>query len=82
MSTPTGNTVYFYMSSSSIYTLKITDEASNIAFDKDIIENNYMFVMLWNLTVISHWIFPQYFFFFFLISGAKSKNNLRRYVAF
>ena len=21
-----------------------------------------MFVMLWNLSVISHWIFPQYFF--------------------
>ena len=34
-STPTGNTVY-------------TGEASNIAFDEDIMENNYMFVMLWN----------------------------------
>ena len=43
-----------------------TDEASNIAFDEDIMENNYMFVMLWNLSVISHWIFPQYIFFFFL----------------
>ena len=30
--------------------------------------------MLRNLSVISLWIFPQYFFFF--ISGAKSKNNL------
>ena len=77
MSTPTGNTVYFYMSSSFIYALKYTDEASNIAFDEHIMENNYMFVTLWNLSVISHWIFPQYFFF----SGAKSKNNLRRYVA-
>ena len=38
-------------------------------------ENNYVFVMLWNLSVISHRVFPQYFFFFF-ISGAKSKNNL------
>ena len=24
---------------------------------------NYMFVMLWNLSVISHWIFPQYLFY-------------------
>ena len=49
-------------------------------FDEDIMENNDMFVMLWNLSVISHWIFPQYFFFF--IFGAKSKNILRGYVAF
>ena len=42
-------------------------------------ENNYMFVMLWNLRVISRWIFLQSFFF---ISGTKSKNNLRGYVAF
>ena len=49
-----------------------TDEASkasNIAFDEDIMENNYMFVMLWNLSVISHWIF--------FISGAKFQNNSR-----
>ena len=57
-SSPTGNTVYFYMSSSLIYTLKYTDEASNIVFDKDIMENNYMFDMLWFLSVISHWILP------------------------
>ena len=57
---------------------KYTDKASNIAFDEDM-ENYYMFVMLWNLSGISHWIFPKYFFF---ISGAKSKNNLRGYVAF
>ena len=63
-STPTGNTVYFYMNSSFIYTLKI-HRASNIAFDEDMIENSYMFVMLWNLSVISHWIFPPYFFFVF-----------------
>ena len=61
MSTPTGNTVYFYMSSSFIFTLKI-HEASNIAFYEDIMENGYMFVMLWNLSVISHWIFQLYFF--------------------
>ena len=34
-STPTGNT-----SSSLIYTLKSIDEASKIAFDEDIMENN------------------------------------------
>ena len=49
------------------------------AFDEDIFENNYMFVMLWNLSVISHWIFPQCFFF---SSGAKSKYNLWCYAAF
>ena len=32
-----------------------------------------MFVMLFNLSLISHWIFPQSFFFF--ISGAK-KNMM------
>ena len=25
-------------------------------------ENNYIFVMLWNLSIISHWIFQQYLF--------------------
>ena len=29
--------------------------------------------MSWNLTIMSHWIFPQSFFFF--ISGAKSKGT-------
>ena len=58
---------------------KYTDEASNIAFDEDIMENNYMFLMLWNLRLISHWIFPQCFFF---ISSAKSKINLKGYEAF
>ena len=43
--------------------------------DEDIMENNYMFVMLWNSSVIDHLVFPQCFFFLF-ISGAKSKNNL------
>ena len=43
-----------------------TDKASNIAFDEDIMENNYMFVMmLRNLSVISHWVFPQFFFYNF-----------------
>ena len=42
---------------------KYTDEPSNIAVDEDIMENNCM-LMLWNLSVIRHWSFPQYFFFF------------------
>ena len=54
-------------------------KVSNIASDEDIVENNHMFAMLWNLSVISHLIFQKCFFF---ISGAKSKNNLRGYVAF
>ena len=37
-------------------------KVSNIASDEDIMENNDMFVMLWNLSVISHLIFPQSFF--------------------
>ena len=32
--------------------------------DEDILENNYMFVILSNLSVISHLIFPQCFFLF------------------
>ena len=47
---------------------------------EDIMENNYMFVMLWNFSVISHWIFLQYLFF--IISGVKSENTLKGYVAF
>ena len=43
----------------------------SIAIDEDVMENNYMFVMLWNLSVISHLIFPQCFF---SISGAKSER--------
>ena len=36
-------------------------KVSNIASDEDIIKNNYMFVMLWNLSVIRHLIFLQWF---------------------
>ena len=57
---------------------KYTDEASNIASDEDMMEN-CMFVMLSNLSVISFSLFPQCLFFIF---GAKSKNNLRGYVAY
>ena len=36
----------------------IQKKVSNIAPDEDIMENNVTFVMLWNLSVISHLIFP------------------------
>ena len=62
-STQTGNTVYFYMSSSIIYIVKIHRQSFNITSDEDIMENN-IFVMLWNLSVISHWIFPRCLFLF------------------
>ena len=38
-------------------------KVSNIASDEDIMEN--MFVILWNLSVISHVIFPQCSIFYF-----------------
>ena len=41
---------------------KYTGEASNKASDEDIMENDYTFVMLWNLSIINHWIFPQCLF--------------------
>ena len=47
-----------------------TLQASNIPCDEDI-ENNYMFVMLGNLSGISHLIYQM----LFIISGAKSKNT-------
>ena len=57
-STPTGTTVYFYMSSSLIYILQIHRRKYQIiASDEDIMEIDYMFVILWNLSVISHLIF-------------------------
>ena len=40
-------------------------KVSNIASDEDIMENDYMFVMFWNLGVISHLIFPKMLFFYF-----------------
>ena len=64
-----------------LHTTNTQKKVSNIVSDEDIMENNYMymFVILWNLRAISHWIFPHCFFF---ISGTKSKNNLRGYMAF
>ena len=59
-STPTGNMIYFYIEQ--LGRLH-TANTSNVASNEDIMENNYIFVMLWNLSVISHWIFSQCFFF-------------------
>ena len=42
-----------------LHTGNTQKKVSNIASDEDIMENNYVFVMLWNLSVISHLIFPQ-----------------------
>ena len=53
-----------------LHTGNTQKKVSSIAADEDIMENN-MFVMLWNLKVISHLIFPM----LFSISGTKSKNN-------
>ena len=47
-----------------LHTGNTQKKASNIAFDEDIMENSYMFDMLWNLSVISHLIVPESFFFF------------------
>ena len=38
------------------------DETFNIASNEDIMENNYIFVMLWNLHDIGHLVFPLCFF--------------------
>ena len=43
---------------------KYTEESFNIVADENIMENNYMFVNLWNLGVISHLIFPKCMFLF------------------
>ena len=62
-----------------LHTGNTQKKVSNIASDEDIMKIN-TFAMLWNLSVISHLIFPQCFFFF--ISGGKSNSNLRGYIAF
>ena len=53
-----------------LHTGNTQKKVSNILSDEDIIEDIIIFIMLWNLSVISHLIFPQCFCF---ISGAKSK---------
>ena len=63
--TSTGITVYFYMSSSLINILQIQRQSFKHSIQEDIMGNNYIFVMLWNLSVISQWIFPQCLFFYF-----------------
>ena len=42
-----------------LHTGNTQKKVSNIVSDENIMENNYMFVMLWNSSVISHLIFPQ-----------------------
>ena len=49
----------FTWASRSLTYWKYTDEASNMVSDEDIMENNYMFVILSSLSIISHLIFPQ-----------------------
>ena len=48
-----------------LHTGNTQKKVSNRASGEDVMENNYMFVMLRNLIVISHLIFPECFFFFF-----------------
>ena len=55
-----------------LHTGNTQKKVSNIASDEEIMENNHMFVMLWNLSVISKLIFLQCFF---VISDVKSKNS-------
>ena len=51
-STPKGNTVCFlHEQLAHLHTGNYKDEASNIASDEDITENNYMFVTLSNLSL-------------------------------
>ena len=47
-----------------LHTGNTQKKVSSIASDENIIENNYMLVMFWNLNVISHLIFPQCLFLF------------------
>ena len=63
-STPTEIPVYFYTSSFLIYILEIHRGRFQTGSDVDSMENDYMFVMLWNLSVISHMIFPKCLFLF------------------
>ena len=44
-----------------LYTGYTQKRVLNIASDEDIMENDNMFVMFWNLSIISHLIFPQCF---------------------
>ena len=44
-----------------LHTGNTQKKVSNTASDEDIMENAYMFVILFNLTIISHLIFPQCF---------------------
>ena len=58
-SIPTEITVYLHEKLAYLHTGNTQMKDSNIASEEDIMENNYMFAILWNLSVISHLIFPQ-----------------------
>ena len=47
-----------------LHTGNTQKKVSNKAFDEDIMEDNYIFVMLWNLSEISYLVFPKCFFLF------------------
>ena len=49
---------------SHLHTGNTQKKVSNIVSNEDIMENNHMFAMLWNLSVISHLIFQQCCFLF------------------
>ena len=57
--TPTGISLFLHEQFVHLHTGNTQRKVSNIASDEDIVENNYTFVLLWNLNVISHLIFPQ-----------------------
>ena len=40
-----------------VHTGSTQNKVSKEAFDEDLMENNYIFVMLWNLSVTGHLIF-------------------------
>ena len=64
-STPTGIPIYFYMSSSLIYILEIHRRMFQTWHPMKTLWKIITLDILWNLSVISHWIFPHCFFFFY-----------------
>ena len=56
------STLWLYEQLAHLHVRNTQKKVSNIASDEDIMENNYMIVMLWNLSITSHLIFQQCFF--------------------
>ena len=56
--------LFLYDQLAHLHTGNTKKKVSNIVSDEDIMENNYMFVILSNLSIISHLIFPQCVFLF------------------